>query len=47
LAEGRLRRGGGVAAVAAELGFADQSYFARWFRKQTGLSPSQWADRRS
>lgn len=47
LAEARLRRGGGVAAVAAELGFSDQSYFARWFRKQTGLSPSQWADRRS
>jgi AraC family L-rhamnose operon transcriptional activator RhaR len=42
LAEAELRRGAGVNAVAAKLGFADQSYFARWFRKQTGLAPTQW-----
>lgn len=46
LAEAGLRRGAGVAKVASDLGFGDQSYFARWFRKQTGLSPSQWAGRR-
>ncbi len=37
-----LRRGLDVGAAAAELGFRDASYFARWFRKQTGLPPSQW-----
>lgn len=42
LAETELRRGAGVNEVAAKLGFSDQSYFARWFRKQTGLAPTQW-----
>jgi len=32
----------GVAAVAAAVGMEDQNYFARWFRKQTGESPSRW-----
>jgi len=31
-----------VAAVAAFLGFADQRYFATWFRRQCGLSPREW-----
>jgi len=43
LAEAALRRGWGVSEVAADLGFSDQSYFARWFRKQTGSPPAQWA----
>jgi AraC family transcriptional regulator, transcriptional activator of pobA len=28
--------------IASELGFSDQNYFARWFKKQTGMSPSRW-----
>jgi AraC family L-rhamnose operon transcriptional activator RhaR len=31
-----------VGRVAGDLGFSDANYFARWFRKQTGHSPSQW-----
>ncbi len=41
-AEQELRRGARVAAVCESLGFSDPNYFARWFRKQTGLPPSQW-----
>lgn len=41
-AENSLKRGDRVAAVSESLGFSDPSYFARWFRKQTGLPPSQW-----
>lgn len=48
-AEADLKRGATVTSVADALGFSDPSYFARWFRKQTGLPPSQWrgAPRRS
>jgi AraC-like DNA-binding protein len=28
--------------VAFELGFSDQSYFTRFFKKQTGLNPLDW-----
>ncbi|HZL46831.1 MAG TPA: AraC family transcriptional regulator [Opitutaceae bacterium] len=31
-----------VREVAATVGLLDQSYFARWFRRQTGRSPSRW-----
>jgi AraC family transcriptional activator of pobA len=41
-AEHELKRGNRVAVVAESLGFSDPSYFARWFRKQTGLPPSDW-----
>lgn len=34
-----------VANVAAAVGLPDQSYFARWFRRQTGQSPSVWSRR--
>ncbi len=44
-AEAGLRQGHRVAAVASNLGFSDANYFARWFRKQTGLSPSHWRNR--
>ena len=28
--------------VAAAIGIDDRNYFSRWFRRQTGLSPSEW-----
>jgi AraC family L-rhamnose operon transcriptional activator RhaR len=31
-----------VSSVAATVGLPDQSYFARWFRRQTGQRPSAW-----
>lgn len=37
-----LARGVKVGDVAGEIGLLDQSYFARWFRRQTGLAPTQW-----
>jgi AraC family transcriptional activator of pobA len=37
-----LGQGVQVAAVATAVGLPDQSYFARWFRKQTGQAPSVW-----
>lgn len=42
MAEEKLSRRIGVGEAAEDLGFSDASYFARWFRKQTGLPPSQW-----
>lgn len=38
-----LRENLRVNAVCDRLGFPDQNYFARWFRKHTGLSPSAYA----
>ncbi|SDT86022.1 AraC family transcriptional regulator, L-rhamnose operon transcriptional activator RhaR [Verrucomicrobium sp. GAS474] len=37
-----LAKGSPVRKAAAETGWADANYFTRWFRKQTGLPPSQW-----
>jgi AraC-like DNA-binding protein len=34
--------GQSVGGIARELGFSSQAYFARMFRKETGLSPSVW-----
>ncbi len=31
-----------IGDVAEAVGYLDQNYFARWFRQQTGQSPSQW-----
>ena len=31
-----------IGEVGSRVGFDDQNYFARWFRAQTGLSPSSW-----
>jgi AraC family transcriptional regulator len=36
------RPGASLAAVAAELGFTDQSHFTRVFRKQVGTTPGAW-----
>ncbi|MEM1295436.1 MAG: helix-turn-helix domain-containing protein [Verrucomicrobiota bacterium] len=31
-----------VGEIGARVGILDQNYFARWFRKQTGQSPTHW-----
>jgi len=36
-----------VSTVAATVGLPDSSYFARWFRRQTGQSPSRYSQERS
>lgn len=41
-AKALLVEGMQVGNVAATVGLPDQSYFARWFRRQTGDSPSRW-----
>jgi AraC family L-rhamnose operon transcriptional activator RhaR len=38
-----LSQGMRVANVAELVGVLDQSYFARWFRRQTGQPPSRWS----
>jgi len=35
-----------VAAIAAELGFKDPAYFSRFFRKHSGMAPSEFRHRR-
>jgi AraC family transcriptional regulator, transcriptional activator of pobA len=40
-----LSQGIRVADVAEAVGVLDQSYFARWFRRQTGQPPSRWSPR--
>ncbi|MDD5261377.1 MAG: AraC family transcriptional regulator [Methylacidiphilales bacterium] len=37
-----LKQNLSVAEVAERLGFSEQNYFARWFRRQRGMTPSQW-----
>lgn len=37
-----LRKGIAVAEIALRLGFDDPNYFSRWFRKQSGETPSRW-----
>jgi len=39
-----LRKKKRVKDVCETLGFLDQNYFARWFKKQTGLQPSTYAN---
>jgi AraC-like DNA-binding protein len=41
-AEALLSQRRRIGDCAAELGFHDANYFTRWFRKQTGQSPSAW-----
>ena len=36
--------GGSIARVAQECGFGEQNYFSRIFRKQFGITPSQYRD---
>jgi AraC family transcriptional activator of pobA len=37
-----LRAAPSVAEAATQCGFDDPNYFARWFRRQTGKTPSAW-----
>ncbi len=37
-----LREGYTVSEIADKCGFADQNYFSRFFKKHTGLSPSEY-----
>lgn len=41
-AQSALRREPTVAEAATACGFEDPNYFARWFRRQTGRTPSAW-----
>jgi AraC-like DNA-binding protein/mannose-6-phosphate isomerase-like protein (cupin superfamily) len=41
-AEAALRAEATVAVAAARAGFDDPNYFSRWFRRQTGSTPSAW-----
>jgi AraC-like DNA-binding protein len=41
-AQAALRETAGIAAAGARAGFDDPNYFARWFRKQTGHTPTAW-----
>lgn len=40
-----LRQKNSVATVSSMLGFSEPNYFARWFRKQTGMTPTEWRQR--
>jgi len=41
-AKRRLAEPGPVAEVGVACGMLDQNYFARWFRRATGFSPTDW-----
>lgn len=41
-AEAALRASPTIAEAAVRCGFDDPNYFARWFRRQTGRTPSGW-----
>jgi len=43
VARDAIAAGGGLAAVAAATGFADQSHMTRHFTRAYGLTPGQWA----
>jgi AraC-like DNA-binding protein len=42
LAQGRLQAGVGLAGLAADLGFADQSHFTRVFKSVVGVTPGAY-----
>ena len=44
-AEKLLADGYPVNTVAERIGMDDQNYFARWFRRQTGVAPTAWKRR--
>ena len=42
LAEQALSASNSVATAAANAGFDDANYFARWFKRKTGMTPRSW-----
>ncbi|MFZ4387390.1 MAG: helix-turn-helix domain-containing protein [Chthoniobacterales bacterium] len=40
--ERELAKGESIGEAALRLGFSDPNYFSRWFRRQTGITPSVW-----
>lgn len=42
-AKHRMAKGGAIAVIALELGFADQAHFTRHFTRLVGVSPSRYA----
>ncbi|HXA14163.1 MAG TPA: AraC family transcriptional regulator [Opitutaceae bacterium] len=44
-AQHALRTAPTIAEAAAQAGFDDPNYFTRWFRRQTGRTPSAWLRR--
>lgn len=43
-AQKALRAGAKIGDAGAAAGFADANYFTRWFRRQTGQTPSAWRE---
>ncbi len=41
-AQNLLSGTGSISAVAEKSGFLDPNYFTRWFRRQTGVTPTSW-----
>ena len=41
-AQAALRSAASITAAATQCDFDDPNYFARWFRRQTGQTPSAW-----
>jgi AraC-like DNA-binding protein len=41
-AQAALRTAPSIGEAASRAGFDDPNYFARWFRRQTGQTPSEW-----
>ena len=39
-----LRTSYSISEIGSRVGMDDQNYFARWFRRQTGQSPSRWRE---
>jgi AraC family L-rhamnose operon transcriptional activator RhaR len=35
-----------IGEIGSAIGFDHQNYFARWFRKETGQSPTRWREAR-
>lgn len=44
-AQKMLGQGVAVGDVSVSVGMNDQNYFARWFRSQVGMAPSEWRSR--